>query len=490
MKKISNDNIFLIEDHHQALGIWRKKRLKNLDLVHIDAHVDFGFFDIEEPQDIIREAKSLNELKSKLEKEILFRRYGFSKESLINIGNYIYPAMREGILKDFYWVIPGNLDEFNSSAKKIIKLLRVFAKLGPNSNGQIKIKNGIIISKLMGRRFIILTLEKLPILKQKTLLDIDTDFLVTPRLPDLDKLPKIGDLSPWIPTDKFTEILKRRIINPQVITIAYSVNGGFTPIKYKYLADNIAFCFSQDKFKRRFRRVCLSSKYFRLFQTTGKPAYYRKAVSLDPSYKVYDNNYGPIYLQRGRLLKAQWEFKKILKADSKNPYALTGLGEVALKKRDFIRAKRYFSYALRQKKDLASGLWGLARSEFGLKNFKESKKLLTNYKDQQPLQPQAYYLLGYVFEKERKFFESAKLFKDAIKLGLRDIEPLMHLSAIVCHLKEKDTTIDFLIKQFKEFKKAFIKTKRLNLKKLGGVKNLSRVEEKMRVLEKRLRSFH
>lgn len=39
----ANDNIALIEDHHEALGIWREKKVRNLDLVHIDAHLDFGF---------------------------------------------------------------------------------------------------------------------------------------------------------------------------------------------------------------------------------------------------------------------------------------------------------------------------------------------------------------------------------------------------------------------------------------------------------------
>jgi len=37
------NNISLIEDHHEALSIWRQNGFKSLDLVHVDAHIDFGF---------------------------------------------------------------------------------------------------------------------------------------------------------------------------------------------------------------------------------------------------------------------------------------------------------------------------------------------------------------------------------------------------------------------------------------------------------------
>lgn len=37
-------NIFLIEDHNEALKVWRENGVRGLDLVHIDAHLDFGFY--------------------------------------------------------------------------------------------------------------------------------------------------------------------------------------------------------------------------------------------------------------------------------------------------------------------------------------------------------------------------------------------------------------------------------------------------------------
>lgn len=44
------DRIFLIEDHDEALKVWREKKIKDLDLVHIDVHIDFGFHPAKPPK--------------------------------------------------------------------------------------------------------------------------------------------------------------------------------------------------------------------------------------------------------------------------------------------------------------------------------------------------------------------------------------------------------------------------------------------------------
>jgi len=123
---IPGNNISLIEDHHEALKIWREKSFKNLDLVHIDAHVDFGFYPAKPKEQVMKEAKTLNQLKQELEKSLLYQRYQKDFDKQTNIGNYIYPAMCEGIVRDFYWVIPGKLKEFEKSLKIIKGLLKKF----------------------------------------------------------------------------------------------------------------------------------------------------------------------------------------------------------------------------------------------------------------------------------------------------------------------------------------------------------------------------
>ena len=122
MRKILN-KVFLIEDHDEALKIWREKKIKAIDLVHIDAHIDFGFHPAKPIEEIFNKAISLKELKRNLEYTIAFRHYENDFDKQTNIGNYIYPAMDAGIVKDFYWVVPGGLKEFKEWKSPRLRLL-------------------------------------------------------------------------------------------------------------------------------------------------------------------------------------------------------------------------------------------------------------------------------------------------------------------------------------------------------------------------------
>ena len=133
IKQENPPDILLIEDHHEAYYAWRERRFKKMTLVHLDAHIDFGFQEVKEVPLILNEAKSLSELKSQLEKAVLFRRKKFELEKLTHIGNYIYPAMRDGIVTEFYWVIPGDIGEFRKCLGILKKLLRDLKKEDPYS---------------------------------------------------------------------------------------------------------------------------------------------------------------------------------------------------------------------------------------------------------------------------------------------------------------------------------------------------------------------
>lgn len=494
-------NIFLIEDHDQALGVWRKKKASNLDLVHIDAHMDFGFYWAKPIQRIFREAKTLKGLKRDLEYSLAFRHYekDFSKQT--HIGNYIYPAMQEGIVKDFYWVVPGGLKEFKGSTKFIRTLLKDILRgdsFGLNRGLRAipqTIAKGIISTRLLGRNFTICTLEKLPILKQKILLDIDTDFLVIDSVLNAGNTRKIGKRKPWILPLDLVNILKRKIKHPHLITIAYSVNGGYTPIIYKNLGDQIAYYFAPKKFNREFKNNSEAAYYFNLFSSTRKKEYYHKAAKLNPAYRVTDNNYGPLFLSLKKISLAEKEFKKILCADPENPAALLGLGSVALERKDFNRAEKYF-FSIRRLENHKlftrvknQSLFGLARAEFGLKNFTMAKELFIRYLSTEPLHAQSYYFLGNILEKEKDFGKAAIFYKDAIRLGLCSIRQMSQLLKICYHLKEKDDIILYVLRKYKEFKKIFHRTKSLRLKRGEKITRIRKIENKMAIFEKRLKSY-
>lgn len=481
------NKIFLIEDHHEALKIWREKEVKNLDLVHIDAHIDFGFHPARPIKKIINEARSLKELKKGLEYSLAFTHYEKDFDKQTDVGNYIYPAMQEGIVKNFYWVVPGGLKEFKESYKSIKNIVGNLTKntfrLG---------SRGIISTKFLGRNFVVCTLERLPVLRENVLLDIDTDFLMMDSLLISSNTARIGKRKPWILPQNLVEILKKRIERPRLITIAYSVNGGWTPIEYKHLGDEIAYYFAPEEFRKQLKNNSEAAECFNLFTSSGKKEYYQKAVKLNPTYRVADNNYGPLYLSLRKFSLAQDEFLRVLKVDPKNPACLLGSGDIALERRDFKKAKEYFSSALNSgnhglfNKVKNQSLLGLARAEFDLKNFRRSKELLFRYQTGQPLQPQSYYLLARIFEREKDFERSAALYQDAIRLGFGSIEPISRLLNISSHLKEKNAIIKYIIAKYKEFKKGFTRTKRLSLKKEKKVTGLREIERKMLAFEKRL----
>lgn len=487
--KINSKNIVLIEDHDEALKVWEENKIKNLDLVHIDAHMDFGVHRARPIEETVNKARSLKELKRGLEYSLAFRRYEYNFAKQTNIGNYIYPAMEKGIIRDFYWVIPGRLREFKQSLKFIRGMLKSFLRQG-TCQSCYRIKDGIISTQFLGRKFIACILEKLPILKQRVLLDIDTDFLIVDSLINSNNTAKISKRKPWILPEDLVKVLKKRTNKPQVITIAYSVNGGYTPIRYKHWGDEIAFLFAPKDFKRRFENSFKAAQYFNLFCSSSKKEYYQKAVKLNPTYRVADNNYGPLYLNIRKFAKAEKEFFKVAKADPKNPAVLLGLGNISLARRDFKKAKKHFSVSLKGENSRlfervkSQSLLNLAQTEFRLKNFKKAKELFFHYQKDKPLEPQGRYFLGRIYEKEKNFEDAVAQYQDAISLGLNNIEIISRLLETACHLKTRHGIIKFIIAKYKEFKREFLRMKRLNLKKSKKIKGLQKIEEKMLVVEK------
>jgi tetratricopeptide (TPR) repeat protein len=400
--------------------------------------------------------------------------------------------MEEGIVRNFYWVVPGGLNEFKQSGKIIKNILKDISRYEGNKKEILDKGNGVIYIQCLGRNFIVCTLDNLPVITKGVLLDIDTDFLVIDSVLNADNTQHIGKRRPWILPQDLVRILKEKIKSPEVITIAYSVNGGWTPIKYKHLGDELAYSFSPLKFKRRFEINHRAAGYFNLFDSTGKKEYYHRAITLNPTYRITDNNYGPLYLALRKFSRAQHEFARILKVDSKNPGPLLGLGEVTLEKKDFKKAKGYLESALRfSERNRLFGkvkkqiLFNLGRAEFNLKNFNAAKKLLFAYRGLAPLEPESYFLLGYIFEKEKKFAQAAILYKDTLRLGKTDIGALLRLARISVYLKEKDEIMKFVNDRYRGFKQGFVKFKKLHLKKRKK-RGLKTVERKMLALEKRL----
>lgn len=176
-----------------------------------------------------------------------------------------------------------------------------------------------------------------------------------------------------------------------------------------------------------------------------------------------------------------------MKADPKNPFSLAGLGEVYLRKKDFPKARRYFSHALKQKDSLSSALLGLAQVEFRLENFRKAKVLFMRYQNLKPLEPQSYYFLGRIYEKERNFGKAATQYQHAMRTGQNDIDIILRLLRIGLRVETKRDIINFAFTRYNEFKKEFSRARMAGLK--GKAKGLKGLKKRMLFLEKMIKKY-
>lgn len=460
------NNVYLFEDHDQALKIWQKKKIKNLDLVHVDAHIDFDFPQAEPLEAVLNQAKSVKDLKYKMEYSLAFSQFEKDFSRQIDIGNYIYPAMRGGIVNDFYWVVPGRSKEFGISRKQVIAILRRILKNGGERIKIIRPAPGIITARILGRKIYICTLESLPAIRRPVLLDIDTDFLVIDNVKNSDNTANISSREVWIKPEELVNCLREKVSMPQVITIAYSVNGGYTPMKYRHLGDELANLFAPGKFIKQYQRNMRAAGFFNSFKATGRKKDYQFAIRLNRIYRAGDNNYGQLYLAAKKHGLAEKEFLKVKAVDSGNPASLTGLGLLALGKKDFKKAGILFTKVLKGKVTKSDGylsrlfveytkrsLLGLAEVEYGLKNLSKARILLARYIKLQPLEPVSRYLLAKIYDSENNFSRAARYYMDSSRLGLGGIEVLYRLAKILFRLKEKKSIIEHIKFRLKCFKK-------------------------------------
>jgi len=483
MKQTNSPDILLIEDHHEAYYVWRDRQYKNMTLVHLDAHIDFGFQEVKEVPLILNEAKSLSELKSQLEKAVLFRRKKFELEKLTHIGNYIYPAMRDGIVAEFYWVIPGDIGEFRKCLGILKRMLRDLKKEDPCPvDSSPWIQPGFIKTRLYGRPFYITILETLPRLKRPVLLDIDTDFFVIDSLRRAEATMQIARREPWIGMDEFLGILRKKISQPRCTTIAYSVNGGFTPIVYKTLGDRLAEGLGHrnpalvDRLTAGDYFECFREAFDRKdFNEAGQ--HFREALRLNPAYRASDNNYGSLYFQVENYRQAEKEWQGMLQVDVCDVNALAGLGKIRLARSKYREARDFFAAVLQMKADQTDSLIGLAEAEFHLKHYGEAAALIEAYERLNPMQGYTRFLSGKILEKTKRPQAALAKYKEALQLGTDHAEILIRLVRLSKHYDR--TNLDNLKRRCRDFRKTFARFQKKARMNRGKINEIKRMDEKL-----------
>jgi tetratricopeptide (TPR) repeat protein len=217
----------LMEDHCHAYSFWKEHGFKDGICVHVDAHLDLmdrGF--TPKMLEKIATVRSAEDLKQCLTPTFL-------PWGGVHCGNYLYPALLEGVVTHLIWVVPkkmvadaGSLLDFSHE-----ELLN-WMELTLEEHDSLRQDGPRVEGVLAGQRFTLCTSEHLPELDDRpVLLDIDVDYFQ-------DSDDKIWQT----PGELHREMGLERI---DVLTTAVSVDGGYTCLEHRYLGEVIEQVFAE-----------------------------------------------------------------------------------------------------------------------------------------------------------------------------------------------------------------------------------------------------
>jgi tetratricopeptide (TPR) repeat protein len=340
-------NIHLVENHDQAYGIWKAAGVQDRILVHIDAHHDMWWC---------------------------------SHPRNLTIANFISQALSDRFVRSTFWVVPDESLRTTANRLEVVRQLKSVAR-GYPSKGKIRQEDKYIIAELLGKSVTVCTLDSLPPQKEPVLLDIDTDFLVIPRVSNFGYGD--DDSLPWCWPSTLLNAIHRLALNSDLVTIAYSVNGGYTPLQWKYLGDELALrlrdCAPESELRglELLRRASCASahgdlalaeeilqdaklqlpssvapKYHlarllaRLGRTDEAKHQYRQALLVDQTYETPYSSFGLVYYLAGHMNKAEESYRLALTLNPADASALMGLGRVEMSRAKWKEAERLFRRSL------------------------------------------------------------------------------------------------------------------------------------------------
>jgi len=441
--------IVMMEDHDKAYHAWEKSGVRKKVLVHVDAHIDFGWV----PDVDIDELKDIHE-------DAFLNPFTKSRKKMMHIGNYIYLAIRDGMVSKFYWVVPDESWKSRRGRRFIKRQLRGLMSTKRCADRKIASSKDSFRCRILDTEIIVSALDGLEEIREPALLDLDVDFLVTGRIwDDLD-----ARRMPWIFPDELAERLNPKLGEIEVLTISYSVEGGFTPLRFKYLGDHLKMLFEGKLPEHKAaamgsKRMALlhekhgrtrdamayfekalqedpsdQSAYFNLFRLNidsrdGDPAKagwcYGRAVDIDRTYYTAFNNYGIFYLSRGNLKKAGEEFKKFLRLDGKNADALAGLGHIELRRKRYREADRLFNMSLDVLAGSREARYGKALAAFKSSSHNIAEEIFLGLKTEDPDNPETHWWLGRIAEGKGDIPAAIENYKNAVMSGGEG--PMVHL---------------------------------------------------------------
>lgn len=323
--------------HDRAFDVWREAGVRREVLVHVDAHHD---------------AAHAEDWRA------------------IDIGNFVRAAIRHEMVAAVQWIVPDPMWSDPATRKILFSELGAIAERRPAEEpGGLGARTTV-----EGVEFRMGPLGRMPALLDPArgrpsggvLLDIDVDYLLTARY---EKRRTAEPLAvPWCWPEDLVARLRASALEPLVTTIATSVTGGFTQLRWAHLARELAARLDGAS-SSPFLACCASLReaaglldganaplaveacraavslcptepaaHFHLAEALHASgclddarAAYRRAREIDPSYAHAFRTRGPYLYRRNRLREAAVAYREALALDPDDSHAHLGLAMVAIR---------------------------------------------------------------------------------------------------------------------------------------------------------------
>ena len=170
--------VHLFENHSSALIVWRREEARDRILVHLDGHADMDWLPDET---VARIAAARPEELASLElhpyalDNTVHERFG--------IWNFVYPAARLGVVREFWWVVPDGTLADPASARRLVKeiLIDKLEMITVDEAAGFRLEGRTVRGVVLGVPTVLCELRDLPAFDEPVLLDIDLDYFTTLR---------------------------------------------------------------------------------------------------------------------------------------------------------------------------------------------------------------------------------------------------------------------------------------------------------------------
>lgn len=211
------NDVYIVDNHDMALGIWQNHRICDGTLIHVDAHFDYVTL-----------------------KDCYY----------ISIGNYLTHAVSEKIFRKVYWAVPDYFWKDSAYAQIIISQLPHSFEVVDINEKTIKLRN----TEFPDSEFAVIGISNTNLciddfLQDKFIcVDIDIDYMMNPEVSKT--ISYDYPAKSWCTATDLYFCLVPLLKERHIITIANSFYGGYTPLLCAYLSEYLYYLFCNGMSKK------------------------------------------------------------------------------------------------------------------------------------------------------------------------------------------------------------------------------------------------